>query len=383
MTAEHSMRCVAQTGWGARCRRFGDIRVTATGGRVCRQHHRFGWIPHRLPDDVEVDPRIAARAAAVLGADHARPRVRASEPEEEEVEREPGPAAEAFADLGRDLGARLAADRALLRRRLNHGAAAVFTATNCNRKLSPVELVDVGRRFKQPRVRAPYCSTKFASIQGSCPDTCRFKMKQGRSNGCFADAGFTAMRSRRYDRAAVGLSPLEVIAQEAREIRQAFGGGRIPQDGMEGGRDLRLHVGGDAPTAACAQLLGGAAADWRRRGGGAVWTYTHAFRDVPRAAWGPAVSVLASILILSLDPEGGAPDLDDPRKGPRFLTPPDLVHQVGGLTDNQASELVRLMVRACVGGAMSPDSDFRELWKKVITRTVQYFTLGGHPKDSA
>jgi hypothetical protein len=294
MTAEHSMRCVAQTGWGARCRRFGDIRVTATGGRVCRQHHRFGWTPHRLPDDVEVDPRVAARAAAVLGADLDRRPTRQVEPEEDD-DREPGPAAEAFAELGRDLGARLVADRAVLHRRLNRGPAAVFTAKNCNRKLSPVELVDVGRRFKQPRVRAPYCSTTFASIQASCPDSCRFKMKQGRSNGCFADAGFTAMRSRRYDRAAAGLSALEVIAQEAREIRQAFGGGRIPQDGMKGGRDLRLHVGGDAPTVECAQLLGGAAADWQRRGGGAVWTYTHAFRAVPRAAWGPAVAVLASI----------------------------------------------------------------------------------------
>lgn len=186
-------------------------------------------------------------------------------------------------------------DRAVLDQRMRHGAAAVFTEKSCNSKLSPVEFIDVGRRFKAPRVRAPYCSSTFASIQGSCPDSCRFKMKQGRSNGCFADAGFTAMRSRRYDRAAAGLTPLEVIAQEAREIRRAFGGKRIPQDGMKGGRDLRIHIGGDAPTVQCAKLLGAAAADWRARGGGAAWTYTHAWQKVPRAAWGPDVSVLASI----------------------------------------------------------------------------------------
>lgn len=62
---EHSFRCIARTAWGARCRRDGHVRVD--GGRVCRQHWRVSWMPYRLPDDVEVDPRVAERAAAVRG----------------------------------------------------------------------------------------------------------------------------------------------------------------------------------------------------------------------------------------------------------------------------------------------------------------------------
>lgn len=48
----------------------------------------------------------------------------------------------------------------------------------------------------------------------------------------------------------------------------------------------RLHPGG--------QLLAGAARRWRDRGGGAVWSFTHIWREVPREAWG-AISVLASV----------------------------------------------------------------------------------------
>lgn len=119
--------------------------------------------------------------------------------------------------------------------------------------------------------------------------------RPARLGGCFADAGFTAMRSARYDRAAAGMTPLEVIREETRAIRSAFGGGLVPQDGARGGRDLRLHIGGDAPTEECASELGAAVGDWRARGGGDAWSYTHAWRGVKRAAWGGAVAVLASI----------------------------------------------------------------------------------------
>jgi hypothetical protein len=62
----------------------------------------------------------------------------------------------------------------------------------------------------------------------------------------------------------------------------------------DNGRDLRLHVVGDCPTNGAARIVAAAAARYRARGGGDVWTYTHAWRKVHRASWGDAVSVLAS-----------------------------------------------------------------------------------------
>ena len=53
-----------------------------------------------------------------------------------------------------------------------------------------------------------------------------------------------------------------------------------------------MHVVGDVRDAAGAAIIGGAMARFDRRGGRS-WTYTHAWREVPRAVWGP-VSVLAS-----------------------------------------------------------------------------------------
>lgn len=62
--SEHSMRCVAETNNGPRCRRFGEIRVES--GLCCRQHWTYGFRYFELPADIQVDPRIAARAAAVM-----------------------------------------------------------------------------------------------------------------------------------------------------------------------------------------------------------------------------------------------------------------------------------------------------------------------------
>lgn len=67
----------------------------------------------------------------------------------------------------------------------------------------------------------------------------------------------------------------------------------VPQDGRRGGRDLQLHVSGDALGAA-ASTLAGAARAWVAGGGGDVWTFTHGWRVTPRKAWG-TISVLASV----------------------------------------------------------------------------------------
>jgi hypothetical protein len=171
---------------------------------------------------------------------------------------------------------------------------AVFRATSCNAKLSPVDYVKhPGSVLPQPVPRHPFTSSTFAAIGPTCPDSCPFKRDGNKSRGCYADSGITGMTARQLERAARGMSSLEVVQCEAALIDAAFPRG-VPQDGAHGGRDLRLHVGGDVRTAEEAALLAGAAERWRARGGGSVWTYTHAWREIPRAAWG-SISVLASV----------------------------------------------------------------------------------------
>lgn len=91
------------------------------------------------------------------------------------------------------------------------------------------------------------------------------------------------MTTRRLNTAAEGASVLDCARAEAREIDA------LPDNG----RDLRLHVVGDCPTNGAAKIVAAAAARYVARGGGSVWTYTHAWRKVHRASWG-SVSVLAS-----------------------------------------------------------------------------------------
>jgi ParB/RepB/Spo0J family partition protein len=169
-----------------------------------------------------------------------------------------------------------------------------FEPISMNRKLSEVGLASGKKRPHFTPMRPYVCST-LVSIQASCPDTRAFKGTPTSPGGCYVDAGFTRIAMQKLDSAAWGLSSFDVIREEVRQIDDAFGGGPIPQDGARGGRDLRLHVGGDVDAAAGAQLLAKAARRWRARGGGTVWTYTHSWRAVPRSAWGDAITVLASV----------------------------------------------------------------------------------------
>jgi len=166
-----------------------------------------------------------------------------------------------------------------------------FRDISCDRKLSPVELVPYGQRGLRPTpvARPPYCSSTYVSISATCPSTCSFK-----EVGCYVREGFTGSMSRRLDERARGLTGDAVVMIESEHIKAAFGRGPIPQDGARGGRDLRLHVGGDVSSARATKWLAAAAVDWQRRGGGRVWTYTHRWREVPVAAWGP-ISALASV----------------------------------------------------------------------------------------
>lgn len=139
----------------------------------------------------------------------------------------------------------------------------------------------------------------YAPILPSCPASCRLK-GDGSDGACYAQGGNVALAERRlrvdgHEKAR----PVDVATAEALAIMASFRraverDGAIPMlDGAP--RVLRLHVSGDARTPAAARVLGALAFWWRSHGGGRVYTYTHAWRAVERAAWGPDVSVLASL----------------------------------------------------------------------------------------
>jgi hypothetical protein len=127
---------------------------------------------------------------------------------------------------------------------------------------------------KEPEIRQ--VSATYASPE-SCSPECPFR----RWGGCYASHGNVGIHARRLDCGPA--SPLEIARDEGAAIRM------LPTDG----RPLRLHVSGDARTSAAARELAEAVGSLQGRGGGPAWTYTHAWREVPRDAWG-AVQVLAS-----------------------------------------------------------------------------------------
>ena len=160
-------------------------------------------------------------------------------------------------------------------------------AASANRKLSPirVETANSGRARFVPT--GPFCVSTYVSISGTCPRSCPF-----RDNGCFAQAGQSHLTMGRLDRAAARHQALDITRGEAAALEAMWKKG-VPQDGARGGRDLRLHVGGDASCERGARALGDAVASLQSRGLGSAWTYTHRWRHIDRSAWGP-ISVLAS-----------------------------------------------------------------------------------------
>jgi hypothetical protein len=128
----------------------------------------------------------------------------------------------------------------------------------------------------------------YVSIAASCPSTCGL-----RDQGCYAQtSGFLGLLARRLNteaRAEGNTTPEAIANAEGNAIRGSYGGGPVPT-----GRALRLHVSGDARTSGAARIIAGAVRQWKKRGGGPAWNYTHAWRRVRREAWS-IVSTLASI----------------------------------------------------------------------------------------
>jgi len=167
---------------------------------------------------------------------------------------------------------------------------ASFQPSSCNDKLSKVsrKLQYNGRYASHPK--PPYVCSTYVSIEATCPKTCRFK-----DTGCYPQVGNAASSVRSLDEDAMyeGLTGPDVAKAEAELINQAWPKG-VPQDGAQGGRDLRLHVSGETADTASAWALGIAASRWKGRGGGDVWTYTHNWRTIEPYDFGP-ISALASV----------------------------------------------------------------------------------------
>jgi hypothetical protein len=124
----------------------------------------------------------------------------------------------------------------------------------------------------------------YASIKNSCPDSCSLKGK-----GCYAQTSFVGMINKRMERRAKNGSALDLARAEAKAIDASYNGGDVPK-----GRDLRIHVAGDSRTITGTKLINNAVGRWKKRGGGDCWSYTHAWKHVPRYEWSN-VSVLASV----------------------------------------------------------------------------------------
>jgi hypothetical protein len=125
-------------------------------------------------------------------------------------------------------------------------------------------------------------ATTYAA-QTSCPTSCVFF----NGGGCYAENGslgkfVTGPLNRAA--AAVKHDELDVAKAEAAAID------RIK---VKPGQPLRLHTVGDCKTDEAAREVAAAAARYRARGGGPVWTYTHAWRDVARESWAE-ISIFAS-----------------------------------------------------------------------------------------
>jgi hypothetical protein len=121
----------------------------------------------------------------------------------------------------------------------------------------------------------------YVSLQ-SCPE-CPF----AGGEGCYAEnypAAFTVAPLARE-----GAKTSDIAKAEADAIDASYNGGKVPY-----GRALRLHISGDSRTKTAAKTVSAAVKRWQGRGGGPAWSYTHAWRKVPKEAWG-TISVLASV----------------------------------------------------------------------------------------
>lgn len=147
--------------------------------------------------------------------------------------------------------------------------------------------------------------------QSTCPTSCPLL-----GAGCYAETGRSGFQTRRLNRVAKGKGRQSLAEEEARKIGE-----------LTGLRKLRVHVVGDCATPESASIIGRAMRAHERKHGKAAWTYTHAWKTVPKAAWKGA-KVLASCHSIT--------DVKEARKkgfGTALVVPPhptNKVYELGG-----------------------------------------------------
>lgn len=132
----------------------------------------------------------------------------------------------------------------------------------------------------------------WASIHSTCVD-CSWK----KTKVCYALGGRAQFVVYKLDEAArrARRGATETSFDEAACIDAAYHVGNPCETGaVPPGTVLRVHASGDTSTVKGARALAAAIARWKKRGGSLAYSYTHAWRRVPRAAFGE-LSVLASI----------------------------------------------------------------------------------------
>lgn len=121
----------------------------------------------------------------------------------------------------------------------------------------------------------------YAPIEKTCPDSCEMK----KDKSCYAAIGFVGIHNKRSMDLSKNLTKIQIAEQEAKQIIK---------NSNTNAKYLRIHVSGDSQTKTGTKLLAKAADVWIENTNGHVWTYTHAWKNVPKSYWGN-VSVLASI----------------------------------------------------------------------------------------
>lgn len=87
-------------------------------------------------------------------------------------------------------------------------------------------------------------------------------------------------------------------------------------------------------------------------------------------------------VIFAIDPTTAPePDPDKADEGYPFLTPVDVAEQFHGVSDRDAVRICDAAVRAILSGDVSPDQDFRPMWKALIRDTVAHFASGAHAEN--
>jgi hypothetical protein len=118
-----------------------------------------------------------------------------------------------------------------------------------------------------------------------------------------------------------------------------------------------------------------------------MWTYwlvsTVHLRDIPGTP-PPAITIEGAtheFTILSLESPPSCPERHpnpDDLETIHHLIPPDVSHQLVGLTDEQAIAICDLMIQRIIDGQMSPDSDFRSHWNRALDATADHYRRGVH-----